>query len=76
MLDTILNLAEYANVMRRMQVEKADKAVKEGNQNRSAMSSSMMQRLKKASADYEVRTSFIHPCLILHCLPWIIGYVV
>ena len=33
----------------------ADKAVEAGNQNRSAMASSMLERLKKASADYEVR---------------------
>lgn len=30
--------------------------MEEGNQARSAMSSSMLDRLKKASADYEVRT--------------------
>ena len=30
--------------------------MEEGNQNRSAMSNSMLQRLKKASADYEVTT--------------------
>ncbi len=45
-----------------MQVSEADKAVEESNQNRSAMSSSMLQRLKKASADYEVSCEKVACC--------------
>ena len=52
-----------------MQVEKADRAVEEGNQTRSAMSGSMMQRLKKASADYEVRTCLLRVCPVQCALP-------
>ena len=45
-----------------MQVSEADKAVEESNQNRSAMSSSMLERLKKASADYEVSCERVSCC--------------
>lgn len=45
-----------------MQVSEADKAVEESNQNRSAMSSSMLERLKKASADYEVSCEKVSCC--------------
>ena len=57
-----LSAVGHAHVKRHVQVARADKAVEEGNQNRSAMSSSMLARLKKASADYEVEP-YCLPCL-------------
>ena len=46
--------------------------VEEGNQTRQGLSASMMERLKKASGEYEVKTpaSLTRPALARCCPSW------